>query len=97
MARKPVKEKPSQVELPPQSSDPDRLISLAFAACFETPAGLQVLSYLRKYFVQDILGPHASDAALRFREGQRSIVGIIDTRIKEAKHEPDAGRPFIAS
>jgi hypothetical protein len=77
-----------QVQLKSREPDPDRKISLAFADCFKTPSGAIVLAYLRKYFVQDILAPSATDAELRFREGQRSIVGIIDTRIKEAEREP---------
>lgn len=55
---------------------------------FKTPAGERTLAYLKSSFMA-VLPATASDAELRYREGQRSVVGIIETRIKEAE---DHGR-----
>jgi hypothetical protein len=68
----------------PDKSSPDFKISLAFHETFRTPAGRMVLDYLRFHYVQSVMTPAATDAELRYREGQRSIVGLIDTRMKEA-------------
>lgn len=68
-----------------QSDDPDARLSKAFHECFSTPAGAMVLDHLRGAFISSVMGPDATDQQLRYREGQRSVVGIIDTRIKEAR------------
>lgn len=64
----------------------DRRLSIAFNECFSTPAGKMVLDYLRTELVQRVMTPEVTDQALRYREGQRSVVGICDVRIKEGKH-----------
>lgn len=63
----------------------DRRLSAAFLEAFSTPAGRMVLDHLRSELVQSIMAPDTSEAALRYREGQRSVVGIIDYRMREAR------------
>lgn len=63
----------------------DRL-NASFAATFETPSGRDVLGYLKLGLVQTILPATATDAELRYREGQRSVIGIIEERIGRAHH-----------
>ena len=52
-----------------------------FAACFRSPAGHEVLGYLRSITINTVVGPEASDAALRHKEGMRFLFGVIDARI----------------
>ena len=64
----------------------DQRLSLAFQQLFSTPAGKMVLDHLRASFVNSVMPAEASDAQLRYREGQRSVIGIIDTRMKEGSN-----------
>jgi len=52
-------------------------IEINFARCFGTAAGTQVLNHLRKITVERALGANATDAELRFLEGQRALVHTI--------------------
>lgn len=63
--------------------DADDRLGLAFLETFKTPSGQMVLQHLRSAFINSIMPADATDAQLRYREGQRSVIGIIDTRIKE--------------
>ena len=49
----------------------------SFARCFSGPDGARVLGVLRAMTVERVLGPDASDAALRHLEGQRALVATI--------------------
>jgi hypothetical protein len=77
VARQPVDRKQAEQE--------DFRLSQAVHECFSTPAGQTVLEYLRYHFVRSVMAPSTPPNELFYREGQRSIVGIIDTRMKEAE------------
>lgn len=49
----------------------------AFAQCFKGADGDRVLTHLRQTMLDRRLGPNATDAELRFVEGQRSVVAHI--------------------
>ncbi len=49
-------------------------LAAAAARCFATPEGARLLAHLRALTLDGALGPGASDAALRHREGQRALV-----------------------
>ena len=55
---------------------------IQFARCFGTPAGQFVLNHLRSMTTQRVLGQNATDAELRYLEGQRSLVRAIENMIK---------------
>lgn len=50
----------------------------AFVRAFAGDAGRQVLAHLRRATIERRLPPDASDALLRFVEGQRSLVAQIE-------------------
>jgi len=52
-------------------------IEISFARCFDHADGRRVLDHLRAMTTERVLGPDASDAALRHLEGQRSLVAMI--------------------
>jgi len=49
----------------------------SFTRCFKGTDGLFVLGHLRQVILDRRLGPAATDAELRFLEGQRSVVAHI--------------------
>jgi hypothetical protein len=55
----------------------DRDLALSFARCFKGVDGVAVINHLRRTILDRRLGPTASDAELRFLEGQRSVVAHI--------------------
>jgi len=56
-----------------EHGEPDNL-ARSFAKCFTGRDGKDVLNHLRRTILERRLGPRASDAELRFLEGQRSVV-----------------------
>jgi hypothetical protein len=64
----------------------DRLNELAYAV-FGSFAGQQFLNYLRQITLNAPLGPDASDQALRHKEGQRHLFGIIHKRFEKGKDD----------
>lgn len=69
----------------PIPADPDpetrKRVETAFARYFAGPDGGMVLGYLRALTVERVLGPQASDAALRQLEGQRQLLHSIEALI----------------
>lgn len=59
---------------PVPATAPDPELALAVARCFATADGARLLAHLRALTLDGALGPSASDAALRHREGQRALV-----------------------
>ena len=59
----------------------DREISLNVAEIFSTPTGQAVLKYLT---IEMVNGPNVSTEELRHLEGQRYLVGLIESRINHA-------------
>tara|TARA_R110001632_G_scaffold228418_4_gene363587 strand:- start:234 stop:500 length:267 start_codon:yes stop_codon:yes gene_type:complete len=62
----------------------DREISLNVAEVFGSPSGKQVLKYLRSITIEMVNGPHVSTEELRHLEGQRYIVGLVESRINHS-------------
>lgn len=62
----------------------DTKINLNIATLFNTDAGRSVLKYLRSITIEQVNGAGVSDAELRHMEGQRYIVGLIETRMQNA-------------
>jgi len=62
----------------------DEIISKNIASLFSTEHGKEVLRYLRSITIESVHGAAVSDAELRHMEGQRYIVGLIETRINHA-------------
>lgn len=57
-----------------------RLDELALAA-FGRGSGKEFLRYLRSITIELVAGPEITDAHLRHREGMRSLVAVIETRV----------------
>ena len=62
----------------------DTKINLNIATLFNTDAGRSVLKYLRSITIEQVNGAGVSDTELRHMEGQRYIVGLIETRMQNA-------------
>ena len=69
-----------------RSPSEDTKLSLNTASLFQTDLGKEVLKYLRSITIESVNGAGVTDAELRHLEGQRYLVGLIETRIKHA-HE----------
>ena len=80
------------VEGPNQRSEADRKVDAMFARVFGTGEGKLVLGYLKAELVNTIMGPEATDQALRYREGQRSVIGICEWRAALGRHHLAARR-----
>jgi hypothetical protein len=61
---------------PPAVAGADDL-ARAFARCLRGDDGARVLAHLRERTLERSLGPDASDAALRYLEGQRCLVAHV--------------------
>lgn len=61
-------------------------LAIAFARCFQTVSGQKVLAHLIKITRGRVLGCEASDAELRFVEGQRALVAQIEAFINQGKN-----------
>lgn len=75
-----------------RTSEQERQINLSIVACLETPAGREVIAYLRSITTNVASGPEISDRALMHLEGQRFLVGLLSQRINlghKAKTEND--------
>lgn len=53
-----------------------------FARVLNTPAGKELMAYLRSITMERVLGADASDAAVRFLEGQRFLVRQMENLIQ---------------
>lgn len=67
-----------------RTKEADNKISLNVASLFSTDLGKDVLKYLRSITIESVHGAAVSDAELRHMEGQRYIVGLLETRINHA-------------
>ncbi len=63
----------------------DKKISINIAALFKDELGKDVLKYLRSITIEAVNGAAVSDAELRHMEGQRYIVGLIESRIRHGQ------------
>lgn len=62
----------------------DKQISQNIAEVFSSPAGKEVLRYLRSMTIEMVSGPSISTEELRHLEGQRYLVGLLERRIAHA-------------
>ena len=69
----------------PRPQKEDEKISQDIKALFNSPAGKEVLGYLRSVTLDAVAGGGISDSELRHLEGQRFIVALIERRIKHAE------------
>lgn len=67
-----------------RTKERDVEISRNVATIFESPAGKEVLRYLRSITIEMVHGPNVVSEELRHHEGQRYIVGLIEQRIAHA-------------
>jgi len=67
-----------------RSTDLDKQVSQNVAEVFSTPAGKEVLRYLRSITIEMVNGPNVTTEELRHIEGQRYIVGLLEQRIAHA-------------
>lgn len=65
-------------------AESDLQISLNVAEIFSSPTGAEVLRYLRSITIEMVNGPNVSTEELRHLEGQRYLVGLLETRIAHA-------------
>lgn len=68
-----------------------RRLELDFAAWVETPAAKNCLDALKLWYVQSIFGPNATNEELRYREGQRSVIGVIETYAERGRSHGRTG------
>jgi hypothetical protein len=64
-----------------RTSEKDSEVSHNIAQIFESPAGKEVLRYLRSITIEMVNGPNVTTEELRHLEGQRYLVGLIEQRI----------------
>ncbi|MDY6408134.1 MAG: hypothetical protein SPL08_05500 [Pseudomonadota bacterium] len=62
-------------------------IPASYARLFRHPEGGEVLAHLKKMTFERALSPTATDAELRFLEGQRALVALILSFIKQGQQQ----------
>ena len=67
-----------------RSREMDQQISQNVAQIFSSPTGQEVLRYFRSITIEMVNGPQVTDGELRYAEGQRGFVGMIEQRIAHA-------------
>ncbi len=68
----------------PRKKEKDQEISLTVAQVFQTDSGKEVLKYLRSITIELVHGANVTNEELRHAEGQRFLVGLIESRINHA-------------
>lgn len=63
------------------------MIPAAFARLFGRPEGSEVIAWLKHRTMERVLMPDATDAELRFLEGQRALVNQILNLIQQGQQE----------
>ena len=66
----------------PRGTSDEQNISLNFVSLFSSPAGAEVLRYLRSVTIEAVHGSAVTNDTLRHAEGQRYIVALIERRIQ---------------
>lgn len=67
-----------------RSKEVDEQISQNVAQLFSSDTGKEVLRYLRAITIDLVHGPNVSTEELRHIEGQRFVIGLLETRINHA-------------
>ena len=68
----------------PRNKEKDQELSLTVAQVFQTDSGKEVLKYLRSITIELVHGANVTNEELRHAEGQRFLVGLIESRINHA-------------
>ena len=68
-----------------RSQEKDREISQNIAVLLGSETGQAVLKYLRSITIEMVHGPNVTTEELRHMEGQRYLVGLLESRINHAK------------
>ena len=66
----------------PRGTSDEQNISLNFVSLFSSPAGAEVLKYLRSVTIEAVHGSAVTNDTLRHAEGQLYIVVLIERRIQ---------------
>lgn len=74
-----------------RTQEADEQISKNFAHLFTTETGKEVLRYLRTITIEIVHGANVTTEELRHIEGQRYVVGLIETRINHAHRKQRNG------
>jgi len=69
----------------PRPKEEDEKISKDIKALLGSPAGREVLRYLRSITLDAVAGGGISDGELRHLEGQRFVVALLERRIQHAE------------
>ena len=62
-------------------------VAISFARVFARAEGKDVLGHLKHLTQERVLPADASDSELRFLEGQRALVALIEALIKQGQQE----------
>ena len=74
-----------------RTKEVDEQISQNFAHLFSSDTGKEVLRYLRTITIEIVHGANVTTEELRHIEGQRYVVGLIETRINHAHRTKSNG------
>jgi hypothetical protein len=66
-----------------RSSKDQELLNDLLTTTFGTPHGIETLKYLKSITTERVAGPEIKADALFHLEGQRYLVGVIETRITQ--------------
>ena len=61
----------------------NELLNDLLTTTFGTPHGIETLKYLKSITTERVAGPEIKADALFHLEGQRFLVGVIETRIRQ--------------
>ena len=61
----------------------EKLLNDLLTTTFGTPHGIETLKYLKSITTERVAGPEIKADALFHLEGQRFLVGVIETRIRQ--------------
>lgn len=78
----------SAAEAQPDTATAESELATAFARCFLSADGRQVLKHLRQLTLERALGPQASEALLRHVEGQRQLLLYIEAFVAKGAGGP---------
>jgi hypothetical protein len=68
-----------------RSEKDEKFLNDVIVTCFNNPAGIETLKYLKSITTERVAGPEIKSDALFHLEGQRYLIGIIETRIRQYK------------
>tara|TARA_R100000655_G_scaffold18947_3_gene39776 strand:- start:5291 stop:5563 length:273 start_codon:yes stop_codon:yes gene_type:complete len=66
-----------------RSKKDNELLNDLLTTTFGTPHGIETLKYLKSITTERVAGPEIKADALFHLEGQRFLVGVIETRIRQ--------------